>query len=295
MNKKLAKILIPIAAVIAVAAAVIIILTVSGKSDKAVPLSDAQLSSPDSVTLISHRGMRIAAPENTVEAVIKSAQAGYRYVEFDVRRTLDGMWVLMHDSDIKRTTNGKGEISEITYKQLLSYRIDSGNGIDEYELVTVPTIEQILTACAENGLVPVIEIKQSGTEHIQELLSIVADRWSNECKIITFNREQAELVHSIIQQGSTTLLNDNVTVMWLTNDLSEETLATAKSNTAIHVSFNGNEAGKAEEIKAFTDAGISLATWTVNKAQRVKELNDLGITWFTTDNIVYNQTANGEN
>lgn len=288
MKKKLLKILIPAAAVII--AAVAIILISSSKSGKAVPLSEAQLDKNESVTLISHRGMSISAPENTVEAALKSAQAGYGYIEFDVRRTLDGVWVLMHDSDIKRTTNGKGAISELTYKQLLRYSIDSGKGADEYEFLAVPTLNKMLNACAENKLTPVIEIKQSGTEHVNELLNIIADRWSGKCMIITFDREQAELVYSILEKGTTTLYINNVTVMWLTSDLSEKTLETAKSNTAIGVSFNGNDAGKPEEIKAFTDAGIHLATWTINKPERLKELYDLGITCFTTDNIVYNLT-----
>lgn len=281
MKSKLIKIFAAVAALLCLASC--------GNGGKAVSLAEAEISSNEAVTLISHRGMSIYAPENTVEAAEKSAAAGYKYVEFDVRRTLDGVWVLMHDSDIERMTDGEGEISEMTYKQLISFSVDEGNGLDEYELVTVPTLETMLAACQENGLKPVIEIKQSGTEYIKELLNIIADRWSSRCMIIAFDREQTELVYSILQQGKTTLKPENVTVMWLTSDLSEKTLETAKANTGIGVSFNGNKAGSAEEIKAFTDAGIELAVWTVNKPKRLKELYDLGITCFTTDNIVYNE------
>ena len=288
MKQKLIKILIPTVAIIA--AVIIIIAAVSAGTDKAIPLSKAKLPEDAQVTLISHRGMSIAAPENTVEAALKSAEAGYTHVEFDIRRTLDGVWVLMHDDDIKRTTNGKGEISALTYKQILRHSIDSKTG----DYVAVPTLKAMLNTCADNKLTPVIEIKQSGTEYIKEMLNTVADSWNSECMFITFNREQAELVYSLLEDGVTTLRKSKVTVMWLTSELDEQTLETAKTNTDIGVSFNGNKAGTEKEIKAFTDAGISLATWTVNKPKRLKELYSLGITTFTTDTIVYNELTNGE-
>lgn len=286
MKKKLIKILLPSAVIIAAA---IIIITSFAKADKAVPLSKAELPEDAQVTLISHRGMSISAPENTVEAALESAKAGYTHVEFDIRRTLDGVWVLMHDEDIERMTDGKGKISEMTYKQILRHSVDSKNGY-----VAVPTLKAMLSTCADNKLTPVIEIKQSGTEYIKEMLNTVADSWNSECMFITFDREQAELIYSLLEKGVTTLYKSKVTVMWLTSDLDSKTLETAKTNTAIGVSFNGNEAGKEKEIKAFTDAGISLATWTVNKPKRLRELYDLGITTFTTDTIVYQQITDGE-
>lgn len=287
MKQKLIKILIPAAVIIA--AVIIIIAAASAQTDKPIPLSKAELPEGAQVTLISHRGMSISAPENTIEAALKSAEAGYTHIEFDIRRTLDGVWVLMHDEDIKRTTNGKGEISLLTYKQILRHSIDSKDGY-----VAVPTLKMMLNTCANNKLTPVIEIKQSGTEYIKEMLNVVADNWNSECMFITFDREQAELIYSLLEDGVTTLYKSDVTVMWLTSELDKQTLETAKSNTDIGVSFNGNKAGTEKEIKAFTDAGISLAAWTVNKPKRLKELNSLGITTFTTDTIVYNEITDGE-
>ena len=226
MKQKLIKILIPAAIIIAAA---VIITAVIGKADKAVPLSKAELPEDAQITLISHRGMNINAPENTVEAALEAAEAGYTHVEFDIRRTLDGVWVIMHDDDIKRTTNGKGKISEMTYKQIMRYSVD--NKADSY--IAVPTLESMLSTCANNKLTPVIEIKQSGTEYIKEMLNTVADNWNSECMFITFNREQAELIYSLLEDGVTTLLKSNVTVMWLTSELDSKTLEAAKSNTEI--------------------------------------------------------------
>lgn len=288
LNKKFKKGLIAVVAILAAAAICLCAILIANSRPRIQELSKAGIDDNSAVTLISHRGMNPLAPENTLEAAEKSAENGYGYIEFDIRRTKDGVWVLMHDSDIKRMTDGEGEVSDITCKQLLSYRIDEGANINDYKLVTVPTLEQMLKLCAEKELVPVIEIKQSGTEHITELLSFIAARRNSDIMIITFDREQIELIHTLISTGKTTFMKDSVELYWLTSDLSDETLETAAEISEIGVSFNGNNAGTQEKIDAFTQKGIKLACWTIDSPSTLKKLYDRGITTFTTNAIIYN-------
>ena len=245
-------------------------------------LSDAGIADAQQITLISHRGMNVYAPENTIEAAEKAAEFGYTHVEFDIRQTKDGVWVLMHDEDIKRMTNGKGKVSELKCKQLFEYRINVN--VKRKERVIIPTLEEMLIRCNELKLHPVIEIKQSGTEFIDSLIRSIG-YCVKECTIIAFDREQVEAAYKTLSAGNYVLNNSNTELYWLVSDLSDETLATAKNNVNIGVSFNGNKAGSAEEIKKFTDAGIKLATWTIDKPERLAELYALGVKTFTTNNI----------
>ena len=190
--------------------------------------------------------------------------------------------MLMHDEDIKRTTDGKGKINKLTYKQILSCYIDKN--CKEYDNVRIPSLDEMLTRCGLLGLHPVIEIKQSGTECIEELMNFLGHRTS-ECTIIAFDREQVELINQLLKDAATSLTSARVELYWLTSDLSDATLETAKKDTSIGVSFNGNKAGTPEEIKKFTDAGIKLATWTIDKPARLAELYSLGVTTFTTNRI----------
>ena len=278
------KIIIPAAIVggiIVIAAVILLILRLN--ADKVTALADAGIDNTDSVTLISHRGMNVLAPENTLEAAQKTAELGYEKIEFDIRQTADGIWVLMHDEDIKRTTNGKGKVSDMTYKQLLNFNIDTPTA-KKFGRVTIPTYENMLRTCDELGLHPVIEIKQSGTEFIRDLLDFTGYR-SGDCTIITFDRAQAEEISRLIESRETSLFNVGVEIYWLVSDLSNETLQTALTDSSIGVSFNGNKAGTAEEIKKFTDAGLRLATWTIDDPERLAELYACGITTFTTNSI----------
>lgn len=277
-NKKIIILACIIAAAV-IAAAAIIAVTVNKSRVKS--LADAGIENIDEVSLISHRGLNVFAPENTVEAARKAAEYGYKQVEFDIRLSKDGVWVLMHDEDISRTTDGKGKVSELTYKQLLSCRVDSDNKKD---IVVIPSLEEMLAACAELGLEPVIEIKQDGTDFIKDLLNFIGYR-SGNCTIITFSREQAEEVAKHLESGETSLFDKQVKCYWLVSELNDEVLEKAKSDSSIGISFNGNKADNLKELKKFTDAKIDLATWTVDKPKLMNKLYSLGIRTFTSNNI----------
>lgn len=61
--------------------------------------------------VIAHRGFHVDVPENTIESLRKAIELGVDYVEVDIRTTLEGVPVVMHDANLERTTNGKGKVS----------------------------------------------------------------------------------------------------------------------------------------------------------------------------------------
>lgn len=65
-----------------------------------------------------HRGASAAAPENTYAAFEQAVVEGALYTETDIRRTSDGQLVLVHDATLERTTNGRGDVSEMTLAKL---------------------------------------------------------------------------------------------------------------------------------------------------------------------------------
>lgn len=287
------KVLILIAAAVVAAAAAVAVIFLVNSDTGLFTVSQAGIDDASQVTLISHRGMVELAPENTLEAAEKSAENGFSYVEFDIRRTLDGVWVLMHDADIERTTTGEGEVSSLTYKQLLAHTVDEGNCVEEYERITVPTLEQMLELCAEKNLTPVIEIKQNSTEYMSELLNLIATKRSGSFMMISFDREQMQTVYDLLNSGKTVLDKNTIELFWLTSDLEQATLETAMTNKEIGVSFNGNKKITEEQIDAFKNQGIELATWTINKPKVMQKLYSFGIRTFTTDAATYNSLQEG--
>ena len=94
------------------------------------------------VIVIAHRGAHHQAPENSLAAIRKAAELNCDYVEVDVRTTHDQQLVLMHDSTVDRTTNGKGQVADMTLAEIRKLRFGTMRP-DE----PVPTFDEALAAC----------------------------------------------------------------------------------------------------------------------------------------------------
>lgn len=112
-------------------------------------------------TLISaHRGASVHAPENTLPAIDDAIKSLADYVEIDVRETKDGVMVLLHDSNLKRTTGCDEQIWNLDYEEVLE--LDAGGWLDsKFKDTTVPTFSDALDMC-KNKIRMNIEIKTSG-------------------------------------------------------------------------------------------------------------------------------------
>src|SRR6202034_2428866 len=83
------------------------------------------------------------APENTLASLEKAIEIGCDYVELDVRRTKDGVLVLMHDASVNRMTNGKGRIEDLTFDEIhkLNIRVKTAAVPDGLKM---PTFDEFL-------------------------------------------------------------------------------------------------------------------------------------------------------
>lgn len=66
----------------------------------------------------AHRGGVTDFPENTLYAYAEAALAGADVLEMDVYQTRDNQLVILHDLDVDRTTNGQGNVVDLTLAEL---------------------------------------------------------------------------------------------------------------------------------------------------------------------------------
>lgn len=98
----------------------------------------------DQPTIISgHRGgMMNGFPENCIESCEKTLSLMPSFFEIDPRLTKDSILVLMHDKTLDRTTNGRGAVSDYTYKQLQELKLKDREGnVTDYK---IPTLIEML-------------------------------------------------------------------------------------------------------------------------------------------------------
>jgi hypothetical protein len=105
----------------------------------------------EKVYIVAHRAntqkaINEGVPENSLECIQMAIESGVvDMIEIDVRPTKDGVLVLMHDASINRTTNGKGNVSSLTYEQLMQY--DMKRDTRPSSGIKVPTLKQALELC----------------------------------------------------------------------------------------------------------------------------------------------------
>lgn len=85
---------------------------------------------------IAHRGASAYEPENTLRAFERAIQMGATMLELDIHLSRDGHPVVIHDTKVSRTTNGKGYISEMILKQIKELNAGKGEKI--------PTLNEVV-------------------------------------------------------------------------------------------------------------------------------------------------------
>ncbi|MEU6350506.1 glycerophosphodiester phosphodiesterase family protein [Streptomyces sp. NPDC047072] len=114
------------------------------------PASDVRAASART-EVIAHRGASAHAPENTLPAVDKAAALGIDWVENDVQRTRDGTLVVLHDDNLRRTTDveevyprrAPWKVRDFTAAEIA--RLDAGSWFGKaFRGTRVPTLKQYL-------------------------------------------------------------------------------------------------------------------------------------------------------
>ncbi|NUQ93660.1 MAG: hypothetical protein HOQ26_12205 [Gemmatimonadaceae bacterium] len=105
----------------------------------------------------AHRAFGGIFPENTLTAVNGAFERGANGVEVDVRLSSDGLPVVMHDPTVDRTTNGHGEVDQLTFGQLRSLDACARAG-GQWPPCQVPTPFEVLSAAQHRGRV-ILDLK----------------------------------------------------------------------------------------------------------------------------------------
>lgn len=94
------------------------------------------------ILVAAHRGDWRNYPENSIKAIEGAIKMGVDIVEIDLHKTKDGQLIVMHDSRLDRTTNGKGEIAETSLEDIRNLFLKNGANMLTRE--KVPTLEEVL-------------------------------------------------------------------------------------------------------------------------------------------------------
>ncbi len=238
-------------------------------------LSDSNIENTEEIKLTAHRGFSGVAPENTLVAFEKAGEYGFYAAECDVHLTKDGVWVIYHDDNIFRLTNGFKNIEEATYEELQEYVIDNGVNVDYYPNQKIPTLEEYLIICKDMKIIPQIEIKNGSKEKLQEILDLLEKYELKENAIIISCK--SEMIKKVRE------LDEKIELWYLVEEITEENINECKDNN-YKLAFN-HKKNDEEIIKKAIGQGLTLCAWTVDDLTVLEELYNLGVKYITTNAI----------
>lgn len=222
--------------------------------------------------VIAHRGVSAEVPENTLAAFLKAKQLGLNWVEFDVMLAATGEAVVIHDDDLKRTTNGKGRITDCSYSYLKT--LDAGSWFNPvFANEGIPLLQEVLHLLRRQKLAANLEIKplpgyeQATVQRVFEILQENAGDLPSPLLISSFS----PIVLQRIRKMSTSILLGVLMDKWQADWQEFCTEVQCISVNLNHMLLNRF---RVEEIKA---KGYLILAYTVNNIERAQELLSWGV------------------
>ena len=231
----------------------------------------------EDLSLVAHRGYTKDAPENTLASIKAAGEANFWGCEFDIRRTADGQWVLMHDETLARTLGPEIAIKDTSYADLQIYSY----GQDENDApIHIPTLKEALMVCKSYDMMAYVEVKcaempATYAKEINEILK--ACGMEGQSTVISFDENFAACMKACAP---------NVFTALLTKNLSKEEIRFAEDNKiGLDVRYQVPK-NKEALLQEAADKGLLYSCWTVNDADSIYNLHAIGIRTFTTDDIL---------
>lgn len=231
-------------------------------------------------TLFSHRGGGIHAPENTYAAVKAGHALGYLAFEFDVKLSGDSVAMLMHDSTLDRTTDGRGVVADKTMAELAL--LDAGGWHSEaFRAEPPPRFSTVAAYLHANGLMANVEIKPSENRE-RETGKLVAEM----CDEIWRDRIVKPLISSFsVDALRAARAASPALPMGLLADIAGEHHLPLLQELNC-VSFHCNHLHiTAELVRLFHRHDYRVLTYTVNRVERIHALLAMGVDGVFTDQL----------
>lgn len=234
----------------------------------------------ENVMVVSHRGDWRNAPENSIQAFQNCIDMGVDMVELDLKKTKDGVLVLMHDKKIDRTMNGKGFPENYTLDSLKMLRLKNGVGCKTRH--QIPTFREVMELCKGKIMVNV----DKGYEYFEDVQKILEETGTaNQCVVKekipyqTIKEQHGDILDKVIFMPKADLCKPEAESIIDSYLLNEKPLA-------FEVRFSQVNDKVFELIKKLNDNGIKVfvnALWPAQNAEhdddRAVELKQPDESW----------------
>ncbi len=227
--------------------------------------------------IIAHRGASGLAPENTIAAMKMAINFGCDGIETDLQLTKDGEVVVFHDWSVERTTDGKGEIKDLTFEEIL--KLDNGSWFGtEFKGERVARLEELLEVIPENLIIN-LELKSQAYDSrgLEEKVIGILNKKNREKNIIisSFSHESLMRVREIDKHIKLGLLYEGYLI-----DLPKYIHNLDIDIYSIHPGVSHVDE---KFVKQIHEIGLKAYVWTVNDKKSAERMESYGIDGIITN------------
>jgi len=205
----------------------------------------------------------------------RAIEMGYRYIETDVHATKDGMLMAFHDDDLQRTCGLDIKISDVESSGLSNARIDGKEPI--------PTLEEILSAWPNIR----VNIDCKSDQAVEPLIAVLqhGDVVDRVCVGSFSDRRLGAIRDAIGPRLCSSLGPREVAKLRLLSKLTS-----IKSFAGAHAAQIPLKQGpitltNKQLVDHAHEIGLHVHVWTINDAEEMHNLVDLGVDGIMTDTL----------
>ncbi|MFD1662478.1 glycerophosphodiester phosphodiesterase family protein [Streptomyces caeni] len=223
----------------------------------------------------AHRGGAADGLENTAAQFRRAVAAGYRYIETDVHATADGKLIAFHDATLDRVTDGAGRIADLPWTDVRHARVAGSEPVPLFEelLEEFPEVRWNVDVKAEPALRPLLDLVER------------ANAWGRVC-VGSFS--EARVVRAQRLAGPR-LATSYGTRGVLGLRLRSWGIPAALRRSAVAAQVPAAQSGipvvDHRFVRTAHASGLQVHVWTVNEADHMHRLLDLGVDGIMTDHI----------
>jgi glycerophosphoryl diester phosphodiesterase len=217
----------------------------------------------------SHAACKGHAPENTLAGIEAALRLGADAIEIDVHCTSDGVPVLIHDETVERTTDGTGNIHDMTVDVARTLDAGARQFVPQFQGSLIPTLAEVLELTRGRVLLQ-IEIKQRDIE--ERVAQAVRDAGAiADCEVHSFWPQVVQQMRAVEPRMACALLTDGRRVVdW--HDFFGFALSLNAQGVSVYHSW-----ATPELVRKGQKRGLTFMVWTVDDEADMRNMVDAGV------------------
>lgn len=213
---------------------------------------------------VAHRGASGYEPENTILAFEKALELQVDMIELDARLCETGELVILHDEDLKRTTDGEGLVH---FKSIEELKL-----LNAGKTETIPTLIEVLNYLNHQCQVNIELVSKESGAATAELLK--SNKWQlDNILISSFKINELKEFNSLLP---------NVRLGYLAMEITSKQAKELRQLNFYSIGLEKN-CLKKDVFVQLRDMGLKIFVFTVNDVEEIEHFSRMGVDGIISD------------